>query len=150
MICKCTDCLKAPLSTGMTDLRVMVASARSVSWGSNEAVSLLYLVHWPSTRTYRVKTQDSKHSWFTPLMRFSIQLPLLSLGSVSILCGCPIINICSCHEDMKLSWIGPMSYHPHTRFHSSKLLTHLPYDYGTFNNISGMDLDVSGYRKINV
>jgi hypothetical protein len=97
-----------------------------------------------------VKTQDSKHSWFTPLMRFSIQLPLLSLGSVSILSGCPIINIRSCHEDMKLSWIGPMSYHPHPRFHSSKPLTHLSYDYGTFNSISGIDLDVSNYRKINV
>jgi hypothetical protein len=26
----------------------------------------------------------------------------------------------------------------------------ISYDYGSFNNISGMDLDVSGYRKINV
>jgi hypothetical protein len=47
----------------------MVASARSVSWGRIEAVSLLYLVPWPSTRTYRVKTHDSKHSCFTPLTR---------------------------------------------------------------------------------
>jgi hypothetical protein len=41
--------------------------------GSNKAVTLLYLVTWPSTLTYRVKTQDSKlydsHHWpESPLM----------------------------------------------------------------------------------
>jgi len=59
--CKGTDCLKAALSSGMTSLQVMVASARSVSWGSDEAVALLYLVSSPSSPTYRVKTQDFKH-----------------------------------------------------------------------------------------
>jgi hypothetical protein len=51
-----TDSLKAAIS-----LQVMVASARSVGWGSNEAVKFLYLVTWPSNQTYRVKTQDLKH-----------------------------------------------------------------------------------------
>ena len=60
-ICEGTTCLKAALSSGVTRLQVMVASARSVSWESNEAVTLLYLVPRPSTQTYRVKTQDSKH-----------------------------------------------------------------------------------------
>jgi hypothetical protein len=45
----------------------MVAWARSVSWGSNEAVSLLYLVLWQNFRTYSVQTHDSKlphsHHW---------------------------------------------------------------------------------------
>jgi len=36
--------LKAALSSGVTNLQVMVVSARSVSCGSNEAVTLLYLV----------------------------------------------------------------------------------------------------------
>jgi len=57
-ICEGTDCLTALLSNGMASLQVMVASARSVGWGSNEAVSLLYLIPWPSNPTYGVKTQD--------------------------------------------------------------------------------------------
>jgi hypothetical protein len=36
----------------------MVASARSVGYGSNEEITLLYLVPWPSSAAYRVKTQD--------------------------------------------------------------------------------------------
>jgi len=46
-----TDCLQAVLSSGITSLQVMVASARSVSWGSNEAVTFLCLVSCPSTPT---------------------------------------------------------------------------------------------------
>jgi len=45
----------------MAALQVMVASARSVDCGQIEAVALLYLVPWPRTLTYIVKTQDSKH-----------------------------------------------------------------------------------------
>ena len=132
----------------------MVASARSVSWGSNDAVSLLYLVTWPSAGTYRVKTQDLKHSWFTPLMIFFVHtadnslLHLLFLSSVSILSGSPVINTRSRYKDTKLSWIGPFACHPHTRFHYSIRLTCLCYDCGSFSSISGMDLNVSGYRKM--
>jgi len=44
----------------------IVTPARSVGWRSNEAVSLLYLVPWASTLTYRVKHKirnipDSHH-----------------------------------------------------------------------------------------
>jgi hypothetical protein len=59
-ICEGTNCLKAALSSGLTSLQVMDASARSVSRGSNEVVTLQYLVPWPSTPTYRVKTRVSK------------------------------------------------------------------------------------------
>jgi len=52
---------KAALSSGVTSLQVVVVSARNVSRGSNEAVTLLYLVPSPSTPTYRVKKQDLKH-----------------------------------------------------------------------------------------
>jgi len=55
-ICEGTDCLKAVISSGIASLQVMVASARSMSWGSNEAVTLLYLVTWPGTLTYSLKT----------------------------------------------------------------------------------------------
>ena len=48
-ICEGTDCL-----IGMTSLQVMVATARGVCCGRNEAVTLLYLVPWASTLTYRV------------------------------------------------------------------------------------------------
>jgi len=46
----------------MSSLQVMVASARSFGWGSNERVTLLYLVTWPSTPVYGVKSQDLKHN----------------------------------------------------------------------------------------
>jgi len=60
----------------MTSIQVMVASASSVSWGINEAVTLLHLVPW---------------------------LPLIPLQLLSILSGYLIININSCHQDSKLS-----------------------------------------------
>jgi hypothetical protein len=87
-----------------------------------------------------------KALWLSPLTR--IQIPLLFLRSLSILSGCPIINIHSCHQYRKLSWFGPMETHPHTGFHYSKLLTHLSYDYVRFINISVMDLGGCVYRQI--
>jgi hypothetical protein len=41
----------------MTNQQVMVASTRSVGYGSNEEVTLLYLAPYPSIPTYRVKIQ---------------------------------------------------------------------------------------------
>jgi len=75
-------------------------------------------------------------------------LPLLFLSSLSILSGCPVINIHSCFQYRKLSWVGPMEYRPHSGFHYYKLLIYLCHDYGSFINISGMDLDESGYRQV--
>jgi len=45
----------------MTSLQSVFVSATSVGRGSNEAVTLLYLIPWPITPTYGLKTQDSKH-----------------------------------------------------------------------------------------
>jgi len=59
--CEGADCLKAALSSGVTSLQVVVVSARSVSGGNIEAVTLLCLVSSPNSPTYTVKTQDSKH-----------------------------------------------------------------------------------------
>jgi hypothetical protein len=59
-ICQGTDCLKAAFRSGITSLQVMVASERIVGWGSQEAVTLLYLVPWPSSLTLRVGAHDSK------------------------------------------------------------------------------------------
>jgi hypothetical protein len=94
--------------------------------------------------------------WFTPLTTLSIQtadnclLPLLFFRCLTILSGCHIFNICFGHQDMKLWWIGPIAYHPHTGFYYSKLLTYLSHDYGRFSNISGMVLNGSEYRQIPV
>ena len=55
-VCESTDHLKAALTSGMISLNVTVASARSVDCGRSEAVTLPYLVPWPSSLTYRVKT----------------------------------------------------------------------------------------------
>ena len=60
--------------------------------------------------------------------------------------GCPI-NMCGCHQDLSLLLIGSMVYNPHARFYYSKLLTYLSYDYGSFSNISDIDLCGSGVRK---
>jgi hypothetical protein len=59
-ICEGTDRLNAALQSGMSSLRDVVASARTFGWWINKAVTLLYLVNWPSPPTYRVKTQDLK------------------------------------------------------------------------------------------
>jgi hypothetical protein len=40
LVCEDTDLLKAAIRSDMTSLQVMVASARSVGWGSNEAVTM--------------------------------------------------------------------------------------------------------------
>jgi len=55
-ICEGADCLKAALQSGMTSLKVMIASAKSVGWGRRETMTLLYLIPWPSSPTYRGKT----------------------------------------------------------------------------------------------
>jgi len=41
-----TDCMKSAIRSDMTSLKVMIASERLVGWGSNKAVTLLYLVTW--------------------------------------------------------------------------------------------------------
>ena len=113
---------------------------------------ILYLIQVPIPTVYKHKVQ--KYFWSTPLTRISIDvadsslLPLLFVSSLSILSGCPIINICGGHQDMKLWWIWPMAYHPHTGFYYPKLLTYLSHDFCSFSNISGMDLNGSGYRQI--
>jgi len=56
-ICEGTDCQNAALSSGMTSLYVLITSASSVGWGSSEAVTLLYLVHYPSPHMYSMQTQ---------------------------------------------------------------------------------------------
>jgi hypothetical protein len=64
-----------------------------------------------------------KMLWLSPLTGIPIDvadscvLPLLFLRSLSILSGCPVINIWSCQQYRKLSWFGLMEYHPHTGFH---------------------------------
>ena len=56
--CEGTDGLKAAFQSGVTSLQVIIASARSVGWGSSETARLLCLVPWPISPTYRVETED--------------------------------------------------------------------------------------------
>jgi hypothetical protein len=92
--------------------------------------------------------------WFSPLTRMSSDiadsslLPLLYRRSLSILSGCPVINVRSCLQDTKLLWIGPMAYHPLTGLHYCKILNYMCHDYGSCSTISGMDLCGSGYRQV--
>jgi len=59
-ICKRTNQLETPLSNGVTSLQAMVASARSVRMGSDEVVTLVYLLPRLSSLTCRVNTQVLK------------------------------------------------------------------------------------------
>ena len=92
----------------MTNLQVMVASARSVGWGSNEAVTLLYTVPYPSAHMYSMQTQVSETFLISTTDQISIDaadscvLPLLFLTSLTILSGLHIINNRVGHQDMKL------------------------------------------------
>jgi len=73
---------------------------------------------------------------------------LMPLKSLKILSGFLIINIHSCKQYRKLSWVGTMDYHAHTGFHYAKLLIQLCHDYSIFSNISGLDLGGSEYRQV--
>jgi hypothetical protein len=138
--------LSAALCSVMTSQCVRVPSSRSVGWGG--------MRNWHFCISCLIQHTFQKHFWITPMSRPFIYtadnslLPLPFLRSVSILSGSPIINILSCHQDRELSSMRHMACHPHTRFHYSKLLTHLSYAYGSFSNISGMDFSVSNYWKV--
>jgi hypothetical protein len=77
--------------------------------------------------------------WLSPLTWIHI-----AIAEVCVYFTVSVINIHSCHQDMRLSWVGPMEYHPHTGFHYSKVLTYLSHDYVSFINISCLDLDGIG------
>jgi len=134
---------------------VKVATARSVSWGSNEAVTLLYLTTYPSALSAICKHKFQKRVWLTPLTKFSVDLadsclllPLISLRCLSVSSGCRIINICVGHQDVNLWCSGPMAYHPHTGCQYCKLLTYLSHDCGSFSNISSLGLGGSAYGHV--
>jgi hypothetical protein len=59
-ICEGTDCVNTVLKSHMTVLCVIVASARSVGMGSNEELTLLYLVSWPSALMCSMETEGSE------------------------------------------------------------------------------------------
>jgi hypothetical protein len=98
-----TDCLNAASNSGVTSIHVMVDSARSVGWGRNEAVTLLYFVPWQSALMCSMETHSLETFLSLPLTRIYIGVavycvfPLLFLKSVSILSGCHGINICGGH-----------------------------------------------------
>jgi len=105
--------LKAALSSGMTILQVMFACKKyeqGEQWCSDIAVSHTL------AKPFDIQSENTRIEtlWCTPLTILSIHtadnslLHLLLLRSKSILAGCPIINISSCHQGMKLSWVGPM------------------------------------------
>jgi hypothetical protein len=50
-MCVCVCVLQGGkrLSSGMTGVQVVDLSARYVSWGSNDAVTLLYFIAWSNT-----------------------------------------------------------------------------------------------------
>ena len=85
--CEGNDCVNVAFSSCMTSLQGMVPSARSVGYGSNAAVTLLYLVPWPSSPTYSENTR-LETLLFTPLNWISIDVadsylhPLLFLRSL--------------------------------------------------------------------
>ena len=109
-------------------------------------VQAVWHVEWKhEIRNVLIVTTDHNPHWCS--RQLSV-LPLMFLKSLCSLSGCPVINICSCHKDRKLSWVGTMEYHAHAEFHYSNLLTYLCHGYSSFSNISGMDFGGSGYRQV--
>jgi len=106
-ICEGSECLKAALSSGISGLQVIFASATSVGWGeqwsSDIAVSRVLSkcsdIHSENTRFETL--------WLSPMTRISSNeagsslLPLVILKDLSILLGCPIFTVSSCHQDRK-------------------------------------------------
>jgi hypothetical protein len=86
----------------MANLRVTVASARIVGSGSNEALTLLYLVPWPSALMCSIQTQVSETFLINATDQISIDVAdssvLHLLKSLSIFSGSHIINICGGHK----------------------------------------------------
>jgi hypothetical protein len=119
-------------------------------WSSNIAVSCTLAKHSD------IQSENTRFEtlWLSLLTRISIDIadrslfPLLFLWSLNILSGCSVINNCSCHQDLKL-WMGPMPFDPHTRFHYSKPLAYIFYDYGSLSNISGMYLYIEYVEVLN-
>jgi len=106
-------------------------------WSSDLAVSRTLTKH----SYIQCENTRFKRLWLSPLPTIHIDiadsyvLPVMFLRSLSILSSCPIINIHSCHQDRKLSWVGLMEYHPHTGFRNSKHLAYLACYYVSFMNI---------------
>ena len=115
-------------------------------WSSDLAVSRTL----PKHCDIQSENTNFQTLWLSPLTTIHIDiadscvLPVMFLRFLSS----PIVNIRSCLQDLNLSWIGPMEYHPHSGFHYSKLLKYLCYDYGMFINISGINLDGNEYRQV--
>ena len=110
-------------------------------WSSDLAVSCTLAKHCD------IRSENTRFkALLSPLTRIDIDvadssvLSVMFLRSLCIFSGCPIINIHSCHQDWKLSWVVPMEYCPRTGSHYSKLLTYLCHDCSSFSNISGLDL----------
>ena len=68
------------------------------------------------TKHFNIQSENTtfKTLWLSPLPTIhtdiadSCVLPVMFHRSVSILSGCPIINIYNCYQYRKLSWVGPM------------------------------------------
>ena len=118
--------------------------------GEHEAVTLLYLVTWPSCPTYRPKTQGSKHyvSHHRPVSAVTQQLGLCflycfsGLSPLLLLTYAVACKFWSCHE------LDCVECHPHTGFHYSRLLIYLCHDYSRIINISDINFGGSEYRQV--
>jgi hypothetical protein len=137
-----TDRLNAALSSSMTNQQVMVASARRVGLGGCGAVIPVSCTLSKCTYVQYGNTIDSPHQPYSPFTQQITRCFLYCFSVLWALSDCHIINIRCFNQDRKL-WIRPMLYHPHTGFRYSKLPSYLSYDYGSFINISVMDLCLS-------
>jgi len=92
--------------------------------GEHVAVTFLYLVPCSSCLTYIVKKTRFETLCSTPLTGICSDTAVRSLLAFLFhrSLSSPVINICSCFQDLKLSWIGPKEYHPHIGFITANFL----------------------------
>ena len=50
-------------------------------------------------------------------------------------------------DEVVMNWTHYI-YHPHTKFHYTKLLTCLSHDYGSIINVSSVGFGGIGYRQV--
>jgi len=135
----------------MTSLQGVFVSATSVGRGSNEAVTLLYLIAWPITPTYGLKTQYSKHYYYDhwPESTLTQQIAVCFLYCFSV----PWVF---CQAVLLLTYIVANSIGSYPELdwwniiHILGFITQnlsMSYDYSSFSNISGMDVGGSECRQ---
>jgi hypothetical protein len=151
MICEGIEHLKAAFSSGMASLQGMAAEV----WAGGAMMQchccISYLVQALGHTEWEHKIQnilDSRLWWDSPFTQQITLCFLYCFSSLWAFCLAVLLliyvvatELWICRELDALRIIHILGF-------ITTNLSPISYDYGSFNNISGMNLNVSGYRKM--